>query len=114
MDWKIELPEPDIDENMVQCSFCNSSQIPKDAAFASSQNETSKNKVFICFDCVRLGASQVDDVTAAEPEELEDPRSCNFCQRQQEFAEQIFAAGDKTLYVCTSCLSDFAAQIPAS
>ncbi len=114
MDWKIDMPAPDIGENMVQCSFCNNSQVPDDRAFANAEK-----KVFICHDCVRMGASLVGDQERAgephepgEPGELDNPRTCSFCGRQEEFAEQIVSAGDKTLYICTACLSDFSARIP--
>ena len=116
MDWKIDLPAADIGENMVQCSFCNSSQTPKEEVFSNTDEpETSKDPVFICYDCVRLGASQVDLQTpVAEPEELENPRTCNFCQRQQEFAEGIFVANEGKNYICTDCVTRFAQSLPAS
>ena len=34
MDWKIDLPETEVDEGLVKCNFCNDSQVPADRAFA--------------------------------------------------------------------------------
>jgi hypothetical protein len=103
VDWNIQLPEEPSDEGVVQCTFCNSTRVPVERAFASSDG-----KVRICPDCVRLGVSQTDRGagTAAEPE---NPRTCSFCERQQEFADQIFAA-PQGAYICTVCLDDFAVQ----
>jgi len=106
MDWNIKLPESDSEEGLVKCSFCNSSQIPEDKAFAGPD-------VAICHQCVELLAAQVadspdvvaDSETGGEPE---DPRTCNFCQRQQDFAGPIFAANEKNLYVCFDCVTGFA------
>ena len=105
MDWKIDLPEPELEEGLVKCSFCNNSQVPPDRAFAGPE-------VFICHDCVRFTAAQV---TEPDPSaESENPRTCSFCQREQEFADAIFVANEKKTYVCTDCVSSFAQSIPST
>lgn len=107
MDWKIELPEEPAEEGLVKCTFCNSTRVPTHAAFAAPEGE-----VYICHDCVRLGAAQIDPGTDT-PAELENPRKCSFCQRQQEFADEIFSA-PQGAYVCTECLTTFAEKVQAA
>ncbi|MDP8992382.1 MAG: hypothetical protein M3N31_04915 [Actinomycetota bacterium] len=103
MDWNVKLPETEPPEGTVKCSFCNNSQVPEEQVFAGPD-------VYICQECVRLTAAQVQ----APPEpgegegELENPRTCNFCQREQEFADAIFAANEKDRYICTDCVTRFA------
>ena len=109
MDWNIKLPEPEIEEGLVKCSFCNSSQIPEDKAFA-------RPDVVICQECVALLAAQVESSPEApiDPDagiEPENPRTCNFCQRQQEFDGAIFAANERNLYVCFDCVTGFSEAI---
>jgi hypothetical protein len=104
------LPETETDETLVQCSFCNSSQVPADQAFTSPDG-----MVVICPACVRLGVSQIGAEAQAETTaDLDNPRTCSFCGRQQEFTEQILSTGDKTIYICTVCLRDFAARLDAA
>ncbi|MDQ3679943.1 MAG: hypothetical protein M3378_05245 [Actinomycetota bacterium] len=105
MDWNIRLPETETQEGLVKCSFCNSTQIPEVQAFT-------RPDVVICHACVELMAAQVN--ASAEPPsdpesgaEVENPRTCNFCQRQQEFADAIFAGNEKNLYICTDCVTGF-------
>ena len=109
MDWNIKLPETEVEEGLVKCSFCNSTQIPEDKAFTGPD-------VAICHVCVGLLAAQVeassDELSDAEPgTEPENPRTCNFCQRQQDFAGAIFAANEKNLYVCFDCVNGFARSL---
>jgi hypothetical protein len=42
---------------------------------------------------------------------LANPRTCNFCQRQQEFDGALFAANEKNVYVCFDCVTSFAGSI---
>ena len=105
MDWKIDLPEPEVDEGLVKCNFCNNSQVRPDRAFAGPE-------VHICHECVRFTAALITTPdTSPEPE---NPRTCNFCQRQQEFAEGIFVANEGKNYICTDCVTRFAQSLPAS
>jgi len=109
MDWNIKLPEPESEEGLLKCSFCNSSQIPEDKAFAGTD-------VAICHECVRLLGAQVEDsaetpIDADAGAEPENPRTCNFCQRQQDFAGAIFAGNEKNLYVCFDCVTGFSKSL---
>ncbi len=109
MDWNIKLSETESDEGLLKCSFCNSSQIPEDKAFAGPD-------VAICHECVRLLGAQVDVSPEALPEpgpggEPENPRTCNFCQREQDFAGAIFAGNEKNLYVCFDCVTGFSRSL---
>ena len=102
MDWKIDLPETPAGETQVQCSFCNSSQVPPDRALGGPD-------VFICHDCVRFANSQT-----AQPDEPSSEagnlRTCSFCQEEREFLDLV-ATGDKDVYICTECLTGFAAVV---
>ena len=108
MDWNIKLPEPEIEEGLVKCSFCNSSQVSEDTAFSGPD-------VVICHSCVGLLAAQVD--TGRDDSDLEqegkpgNPRTCSFCQREQDFAGAIFAANEKNVYVCFDCVTGFARSL---
>jgi len=108
MDWNIKLPEVGIEEGLVKCSFCNNTQVPEDKAFSGPD-------AVICQDCVGLLAAQVDsspEVVASDAgAEPENPRTCNFCQRQQDFAGAIFAGNEKNLYVCFDCVTGFAKSV---
>lgn len=109
MDWNIKLPESENQEGLVKCSFCNSSQIPEDKTFAGPD-------VTICHACVGMLAAQVDDSLDALADsdreaEPENPRTCNFCQRPQDFAGAIFAANEKNLYVCFDCVTGFSTSL---
>ncbi len=109
MDWNIKLPETEVEEGAIKCSFCNSSRIPEDEAFAGPD-------VFICHQCVTSLAAQVDDsadmvLDSPEGAEPENPRTCNFCQGQQDFAGAIFAGNEKNLYVCFDCVTGFSKSI---
>lgn len=104
MDWKIRLPEPESHEGLVKCNFCNNSQVPKDQAFEGPD-------VAICPDCVRFTAAQVEPASEAGEAELDNPRTCNFCQREQAFAGAIFAANEKNMYICTDCVTRFAESL---
>ena len=104
MDWNISLPEEGSQEGKVKCSFCNDSQVPEDRAFAGPD-------VYICQDCVRLTAAQVEAPSPPGEGELENPRTCSFCQREQEFADAIFAGQEKDLYICTDCVTRFAESL---
>ena len=109
MDWNINLPEPEVEEGLVKCSFCNSSQIPEDKAFTGPD-------VVICQECVALLAAQVDSSPDTVPDsvegtEPENPRTCNFCQRQRDFAGRIFAGNEKNLYVCFDCVTGFSKSV---
>jgi ClpX C4-type zinc finger len=109
MDWNIKLPETEIEEGLVKCSFCNSSQIREDDAFTGPD-------VVICHGCVRLLAVQVEASSDHLPDpgpgaEPENPRTCNFCQRQLDFAGAIFAANEKNVYVCFGCVTGFAGSL---
>lgn len=101
MDWNITLPEAETAEGLVKCNFCNSSQVPEDQAFKGPD-------VAICPDCVRVTAAQVEPPSEGGEEELDNPRTCNFCQREQAFAGVIFAANEKNMYICTDCVTRFA------
>ena len=109
MDWNIKLPETEVEEGLVKCSFCNSSQVPEDEAFTGPD-------VVICHRCVESLAAQVEtspdrplaEDTGAEPE---NPRTCSFCQRQQDFAGAIFAGQEKNFYVCFDCVTRFSESI---
>ncbi|MDQ3570385.1 MAG: hypothetical protein M3396_07130 [Actinomycetota bacterium] len=107
MDWNISLPETESEEGLVKCSFCSSTQVPEAQAFTGPD-------VVICHTCVQLMAGQVS-ASAAPPAdpgaELDNPRTCNFCQRQQEFADAIFAANAKDLYICTDCVTGFSQSL---
>ena len=104
MDWNIKLPETEIPEGLVKCNFCNSSQVPEDQVFKGPD-------VYICPDCVRLMAAQIEVPDEETEDELENPRTCNFCQREQEFAGAIFASNEKNLYICTDCVTRFAESL---
>lgn len=109
MDWNIELPETEVEEGAVKCSFCNSTQVPEDRAFTGDD-------VVICHECVTLLAAQVDDsadmvLESPEGAEPENPRTCNFCQRQEDFAGAIFAGNEKNLYVCFDCVTGFSKSL---
>ena len=63
-----------------------------------------------------LLAAQVDhsaDMVLDSPEgaEPENPRTCSFCQRQEDFAGAIFAGNEKNLYVCFDCVKGFAGSL---
>ena len=105
MDWKIELPETEVSEGVVKCSFCSNSQVPADQVFGGPD-------VFICHDCVRFTATQVTEPDTTAPPE--NPRTCNFCQREQEFADAIFVANRGQTYVCTDCVTHFAQSLPGA
>ncbi len=105
MDWNIKLPEIETEEGLVKCSFCSSSQIPEEKAFAGPD-------VVICHQCVEQLAPQMAGSPDVEPgsdggAEPENPRTCNFCQRQQDFAGAIFAGNKQDLYVCFDCVTGF-------
>ena len=104
MDWNIKLPETEVEEGLLKCSFCNSSQVPPDRALGGPD-------VFICHDCVRLASSELaqpDEV----PTESGNPRTCSFCQEEREFLDLV-ATGDKDVYICTECLARFATAVEA-
>ncbi len=104
MDWNIRLPESEVGEGLVKCNFCNNSQVPEDQAFTSEG-------MVICHDCVRLTAAQVEPVSGTAETEPENPRTCNFCQRQQEFTGAIFAANERNVYICTDCVTRFSEAV---
>lgn len=104
MDWNITLPETEVAEGLLKCNFCNNSQVTEDQAFTGDD-------VVICHDCVRLTAAQVDPVAEAPGGEPENPRTCNFCQREQEFTGAIFAANERNIYICTDCVTRFAESL---
>ena len=107
MDWNIRLPENEIPEGLVKCNFCNNTQVPKDQVFEGEE-------VAICHDCVRLTAAQVEGPSETPGTEPENPRTCNFCQQQQEFAGAIFAANERNIYICTDCVTRFAESLGQS
>ncbi len=107
MDWNITLPESEVAEGLVKCSFCNNSQVREEQAFTGE-------KVVICHDCVRLTAAQVEPGSDMDGTEPENPRTCNFCQREQEFTGAIFAANERNVYICTDCATRFAESLAES
>lgn len=107
MDWNIKLPETPADATRMKCSFCNDAQVPAEKAFSGRD-------AVICHDCVNLWASQLGpkppDASSAPPE---DPRTCSFCERTQNFADEI-VSGPPGTYICTDCVREFVTRIPAA
>ncbi len=109
MDWNIKLPEIETEEGLVKCSFCSSTQVPEDKTFAGPD-------VVICHQCVGLLATRMDGSPDVLPDpgsegEPENPRTCNFCQREQDFAGAIFAGNKQDLYVCFDCVTGFSKSV---
>ena len=103
MDWNITLPEPPADEIRVKCSFCSNTQVPEDRIFRGGDDIT------ICHDCVGTLATATPPVEPST--EFDNPRTCSFCQRQEEFAEAITVGPHTDLYICSECVARFAQAI---